>query len=241
MATIQYSHPGFCPCCEKHVIFSSTSVWYRDFLHCPECTSIVRERALALILEEVAPRWREADIHESSPSNSGISAKLYAQAHNYIASHFYPKLKLGENVGTFRNENLENQTFEKESFDLVVTLDVMEHVFDPARVYQEIYRTLRPGGIYLHTFPIKKEQTADAIRRAELKPDGSVSHLTETPEYHGNPIDTAGALVTFDYGYDITQRIAEWAPFDVRIVRFWDEWHGIIGEFTEVVICRKTA
>jgi hypothetical protein len=70
-------------------------------------------------------------------------------------------------------------------------------------------------------------------------PEGAVRHLIEPAEYHGNPIDASGSLVTFDYGYDIGRQIAAWAPFDVRISRFWDSTYGIIGEFTEVAVCTK--
>ncbi|WP_262296545.1 hypothetical protein [Microvirga sesbaniae] len=65
----------------------------------------------------------------------------------------------------------------------------------------------------------------------------------EEPEYHGNPADPSdpegGSLVTYRYGYDVADLIAEWAPFDVEIRRFNDRTHGIIAEFTEVIVCRK--
>lgn len=64
-------------------------------------------------------------------------------------------------------------------------------------------------------------------------------YLVAEPEYHGNAVDERGSLVTFDYGYDIGQQITEWAPFDVRIQRFVDHTHGILGEYTEVVVCQK--
>ena len=219
-------------------MFSSKDPWFRDRLLCSSCGSIVRERAVALVLNEVMPDWRRAAIHESSPGNRGIAAKMKREAPLYIASHYWPGQVLGRRINGFRNENLEAQTFADNSLDLVISLDVMEHVFDPAAVYCEVYRTLKPGGIYLHAFPIRKWQVQGAVRRAELGADGAVRHLVE-PEYHGNPIDASGSLVTFDYGYDISRQIAEWAPFNVRISRFWDPQHGIIGEYTEVVICRK--
>jgi hypothetical protein len=59
------------------------------------------------------------------------------------------------------------------------------------------------------------------------------------PEYHGNPIDNAGALVTYDYGYDLHDLIAKWSDFDVTISRFHDRTHGIVAEFSEVIVCRK--
>lgn len=152
---------------------------------------------------------------------------------------FFPDKPEGEFVGHLRNEDLENQTFFDDTFDIVITLDVMEHVFHPAKVYQEIYRTLCPGGLYIHTFPIRKWLVEGGIQRAEQKPDGAVNFLVEPPEYHGSP--TGPSLVTYDYGYDVTRAIAEWAPFDVRILRFWDQHHGIIGDYTEVVVCKKAA
>jgi SAM-dependent methyltransferase len=235
-----YSYDGFCPCCEKDVTFTTAELWYRDHLLCPICNSNVRERALALVLQQVAPAWRTLRIHESSPGEREISMKFRSQAPGYVASHFFPTSPKGEYIGYFRNEDLENQTFHDESFDLVISLDVMEHVFNPEMVYREVYRTLRSGGSYIHTFPIRKHQTEAAVRRAEHNSDGSIRHLVETPEYHGNPIDASGSLVTFDYGYDIARQIAEWASFDVRVSRFWDRRHGIIGEYTEVIECRKS-
>jgi SAM-dependent methyltransferase len=161
------------------------------------------------------------------------------QAPRYLASYFYPGTPAGEFVKNLRNENLEEQTFFDETFDLVITLDVMEHVFNPQKVYQEIYRTLCKGGFYIHTFPIRKWLVESASPRAEVADDGTVRLLVLPPEYHGSP--DGESLVTFDYGYDIARQISEWAPFNVRIIRFWDQYHGIIGEYTEVIVCQKPA
>jgi hypothetical protein len=235
--TAMYNNSGFCPCCERATTFMSSEEWYRDHLICSNCQSIVRERAVALTLNEMTPKWRSQRIHESSPADRGISKKLRLQAPRYLASYHFPNKPVGEFVGHLRNENLEKQTFFDETFDIVLTLDVMEHVFNPAKVYQEIYRTLCKGGFYIHTFPIRKWLVESAIPRAEMAHDGRVKFLVLPPEYHGSP--DGESLVTYDYGYNIAQQIAEWAPFDVRVIRFWDRNHGIIGEYTEVIVCRK--
>jgi SAM-dependent methyltransferase len=236
---ITYQHSGTCPICERSVTFTAVGEWFRDSLLCPVCRSVVRERALALVLNELRPNWRSLVVHESSPINRGISAKLRAEGKKYTASQYFLGQPLGATVRGFRNEDLERQTFPSDSLDIAVTLDVMEHVFHPELVYREIYRTLKPGGVYIHTFPISKGLVAPFRRRAVLELDGTVRHLIEPPQYHGNPIDTEGSLVTFDYGYEIDRQIALWAPFDVRVMRFWDQTHGIIGEFSEVVTCIK--
>lgn len=231
---------GFCPICEKSAIFTAENDWYRDFLTCRSCHggSVPRERALALIMNELRPNWRNLSIHESSAANRGISLKMSSEASGYVGSQYYPDHPFGNQIGSYRNENLEALTFDDETFDITVTLDVMEHVYHPDKVFQEIHRTLRCGGIYLCTFPVRKEQVAACERRFELMPDGSRKDFKE-PEIHGNPVNGEGSIVTVDWGYDFHQQVPKWAPFDVRVYRFADITHGIIGEYTEVVICLK--
>lgn len=232
---------GFCPICESAATFVADGPWLRGTLKCRSCEkgSVPRERALAAVLNRECPDWRTLSIHESSPMQRGISLKLQRQAKHYVGSHFFPEEPFGTIVKGWRNENIEQQTFESDTFDLVITLDVTEHVFHPDRMFKEIWRTLKPGGLYISTFPIRKRLVEATVPLARLHPDGTVEFLKDPPEYHGNPIDGAGALVTWDYGYDIHQQIAEWAPFDVEITRFADRHQGIIGEYTEVVVCRK--
>ncbi len=235
-----YEEEGYCPVCESEVTFYAEQEPLRDYLLCRECHSMVRERALALVLDRLVPDWRNRKIHESSSAGRGISAKMAREAQNYVSSQFFPNSTMGAIIDGHRNENLECQSFEDKVFDLVITLDVMEHVFHPQKAYLEIYRTLQPGGYYIHTFPIYKQYTEGQIKLAQLNSDGSIHHISSRPEYHGNPVDPNGSLVTFYYGYDVSKSIAEWAPFDVEILRFWDRRHAIMGDFTEVIVCRKS-
>jgi SAM-dependent methyltransferase len=200
--------------------------------------SIPRERALALVLQEICPDWASRRIHESSPADRGMSEVLRTEASNYVASQYYDDKPLGSMVGRFRNENLEQQTFDNEAFDIVVSLDVMEHVYHPDRAFSEIHRTLVSNGVYICTFPVRKDVVKGHTRRFELLSDGSRKDFVE-PEFHGNPVGDGRAIVTFDYGYDVHQSIGSWADFDVRFYRFNDRTHGILGEYTEVVVCRK--
>ena len=232
-----YDRPGFCPICAAEVRFTATQAWYRDFLHCSGCRSIPRERALALVLERNFPDWRTLAIHESSPAERGISAKLKRECPGYVATQFFPGAARGAVVQGFRNENLEALTYPDASFDLVVTLDVMEHVNRPDEVLREVSRTLRPGGAYLFTVPTYKGRI-ETERRAHFRSDGSVEHMAE-PEYHGNPVSDKGALVTFHYGYDFAALISAWSWLDVEVSRFHDHRHGVIGDFTEVYLARR--
>lgn len=231
---------GWCPICEQTTTFVANHKWLRGALNCRGCRngSVPRERALALVLERWAPGWRDLRIHESSPMQRGISLKLRKQCRHYTGSHYHPDMAPGATVAGSRNENLEQQTFPDSSFDIVITLDVFEHVFHPGDMMREIYRTLRPGGFYLCTFPIRPYQVESHKPRVRRAADGSLEFLAK-PEYHGNPISGEGSLVTFDYGYAIHNMIPHWAPFEVEITRFNKRSAGILGEYTEVVLCTR--
>lgn len=232
---------GYCPICEAATTFRAHGRWYRGTLMCRTCEngSVPRERALALMLNRLRPHWRQLLIHESSPVNRGLSVKIRRECDGYIATHFFPEEPMGSIVNGFRNENFENTTFDDSAFDIVMSLDVLEHVFNPDLLFKDVHRTLRPGGLFISTFPIRKYQVEPHVQRARTTPTGSVEHLVTPPEYHGNPISGSGALVTYDYGYDIHQVIPKWAPFEVEITRFHNRNFGIIGEYTEVITCYK--
>jgi SAM-dependent methyltransferase len=243
MATAEpflFEYEGSCPICQGKVTFRADGPWLRDTLICQSCVngSVPRERALALVLNEVVPAWRECRIHESSPVDRGISSKLRTEGKSYTATQFFPDAALGEMHQGFRNEDLQNLTFPDGSFDLFISLDVFEHIPNPRLAACEIWRTLTGGGMMISTFPVRNSQLIALEPRAVFNSDGTITHLKE-PEYHGNPVSSEGALVTVDYGYEIHKLIAQWAPFDVRVYRFADREHGILGDYTEVFVCRK--
>ena len=66
----------------------------------------------------------------------------------------------------YQIEDALNLTFSANSFHLLTSVDVMEHVGDPKRMTEEIARVLRPGGLALITFPqINFPWTYDPINR----------------------------------------------------------------------------
>src|SRR5437016_3486627 len=111
MDGFKYEQRGYCPCCERPTVFSSEDPWFRDHLLCASCSSLVRERALALIISETMPNWRVIAIHESSPVIYYLYSKMMLEALGYIGTHYLPDEELGKEVRGFRNENLEGTDF----------------------------------------------------------------------------------------------------------------------------------
>jgi len=177
---------GYCPICEADAKFEAPGGWLRDSYKCTACGSIPRERALMKVINTHFPEWRTATVHESSPGARGATVKLKNGCENYIPSQYFPEKENGSLIGKTRVEDLEALTFEDESIDLHISQDVLEHVFDPAAVFSEINRTLKPGGMHIFTAPLVNKHKP-TVNRAKLSDSGDVIHLME-PSYHGNPV-----------------------------------------------------
>ncbi len=235
--TYLFEHSGRCPICETDVTFSANNQWFRDHLLCPLCQSIPRERALMHCVEQFFPGWRKLRIHESSPGGRGASVKLQ-QAPGYVSSQYLPSMGLGErHPAGWLNQDLEAQTFADGAFDLVITQDVFEHIFDIDAAAREIARTLRPGGAHVFTTPLVNK-AKPSEEKAQRAADGSVHYLAP-PEYHGNPVDDAGSLVTWHFGFDLAARVLVAACMPTVIVSMDRLDLGIRAEYIEVLISFK--
>lgn len=226
------SNPGWCACCRNETDFEETGVWLRDQYLCRHCQSIPRFRAINLILDKYFPGWEQQRLHESSPCNDFISA----YSADYSSSYFFGDVEPGCEYNGARCENLEELTFATDSFDLFVTQDVLEHVFNPGRAIGEIMRVVRPGGAHVFTAP-KQRDLRSTVQRATLE-NGEIQHLLE-PQYHGNPIGDGRALVTWDYGDDFEAHLWAWCGYPTATYVTRDRSLGLDGEFLEVFVTRK--
>ena len=107
----------------------------------------------------------------------------------YVASFCYPGVPPGHDAPGIRCEDLEQLTFGDAQFDLVITQEVFEHVFDYRKAFREVMRTVRAGGAHVFTTPKYKH-----LRRTRIVQFARMvrSFISPTPEYHGNPIDASG-------------------------------------------------
>ena len=229
---------GFCPCCNKNVSFVSKNSWYRDNLCCSNCDSIPRERALMKCLEVFFPLWRNYKIHESSPTMwRGPSAKFRDECKYYFASQYWPDKKLGVSVDGITNIDIEKQSsIKSNSFDLVVTQDVFEHLYNPEKAAKEIARTLKKGGAHIFTVPmVNKEKPT--VKWSIIK-NNEVRFLHDE-EYHSNPVDPKGSPVSYHYGYDLAYLLNKWGKTPTMMVYIDDLSLGIRAEYIEVLISRK--
>lgn len=234
-AKYQYQQEGYCVICENETLFKSEDPWLRDFYYCSNCRSIPRERHLHKIIKDEYPDWQSLIIHESSPSNTFIAEKCA----NYSFSHYLPDIPNGEfNEIGVQSQNLEELTFQDETFDLFITGDVFEHVFNAPRAFNEIMRVLKPGGAHIFTTP-KWKSIDRSFQRAGLNKKGEVIYF-EPIEYHGNPISDGKSLVTWTWGRDFEKLLQVWTSSPVTTYVTVSPYLGIEGEFLEVFRQEKT-
>lgn len=124
------------------------------------------------------------------------------------------------------NENVESLSFPASSFDIVVTQDVFEHVADPRKGFAEICRVLANGGSHVFTVPWFPHA---ATRSRAIIDSGRVEHLLPA-QYHGDPVNSAEALVFTDFARDLPELIENTTGMYTQIHAIEDERFGIKGD-----------
>lgn len=224
---------GYCHCCRSQTFFEELGPWLRDQYVCLTCNSIPRQRHLNYIMDSEIPNWENLLIHESSPSNDFIKR----HSNYYSHSQFFPEIKLGDQKNGIRSENLERLTYPNSTFDIFITQDVLEHVFNPDIAVKEIMRVLKTGGIHIFTAP-KNNLIKKSYPRAKLVKDNVIDYLCDK-QYHGSPIGDGQSLVTWDYGKDFEQLLNQWSRCSTVTYVTRDRELGIDGEYLEVFLTTK--
>lgn len=154
---------------------------------------VERELSERMILEEVTP-FRKLIESRLGPFNG--SEYFGADKTPGVAYEFKGRMVVHEDMCALSRRD--------ESVDLIVHLDVLEHIPDMARGLNECFRVLRPGGHLLMTVPFYDNR--NTVQRALIS-DGKVVNVLP-PSFHGNPIDGNGTLVFNEPGIDLLSSIS---------------------------------
>ncbi len=177
---------------------------------CPACHASRRNSDIAKIiiqtyfdntilsLSEAVPEFWKTAIFE--PQCSGVIHEQLRSLPYYTASEFFDSVKTGTlNADGKRCEDLQQLTFSDNTFDLVITQDIFEHIQDPERAFREIFRILKPGGYHIFTIPLHEGRIT--IRRIIQR--GGSEEYPLPRVYHGDPLRNEGSPVYTDFGDDI--------------------------------------
>ena len=157
---------------------------------------------------------------------------------NLVGSEFlgYDK-KPGQVIDEIRNEDAMNLSFENNSFDVIVSNDVYEHVPNINNALSEAYRVLKKSGTLLISIPFSSKNVK-TVRRAEIK-SGEIKHLL-SPSHDSNPIaQKEGSLVFYDYGWDFLDFLKTAGFDDAYTLGYYDLFYGHLGNGLQFIFSAK--
>ena len=212
---------GWCGACEAPARFlfeprDDGTIDLREQMVCEHCGLNARHRVSLGLLAELCPDSATARVYateQASPAFRWLKAH-YAEA---IGSEFFTPDQAGAlksylhallgDRAQLEREDVTDLSFEDESFDAVVSSDVLEHVPDFRAALENFYRVLAPGGDLVLTVPFL-DASQESLRRAEIDDNGEVRHLVE-PEYHGDPVSPDGVLAFHSFGWDLLDALRD--------------------------------
>jgi SAM-dependent methyltransferase len=209
---------GRCDVCGNVGEFVRTDVPTRESHQCRSCNASLRYRAQAaaiataygspgLSLTELieVPSFRELAIYE--PGIAGPLRYVLRRLPRHVNSYYWPDVVPGDSHDGVRCEDLRQLTFPDESFDLVISSDIFEHVRGPMDGFAEMFRVLRPGGRHVFTVPMIWPLPSTTVARVDYS--GPEDRHLQPPVYHGSPTDPKGSLVYTDFGMDLPESLRE--------------------------------
>lgn len=132
-------------------------------------------------------------LHVLEAASYGPIHEILRKLNGYKFFEYFRDTPSGKYENGILSNDLQDLSFHDNSFDLIITQDVFEHIIDPIKAFHEIRRVLRLGGHHVFTVPLHENRRS--ISRRKLR-----------EVYHGDPLSD-GILVQNDWGFDIVDII----------------------------------
>lgn len=212
---------------------------WREGLACDGISSRVRGvmRCIEMFVEEqtlLSPRIYAAE------GLTHFALRLRGLYPRFVGSEFTTDRQRKEWMYPIPCEDLQQLSLPSNSFDVVSTNEVLEHVPSIDRALAEIFRVIRPGGWHFGTVPFRFMDERGQ-RRAMIDRSGKTLHLME-PEYHGDPMNEGGVLVFELPGWDLIERARNAGFCDVFMKFMVSSTYGVLSEHIGGVLvfcCQK--
>ena len=246
---------GLCNLTAAETDFSISSDNLREDVVSQTTHSINRHRQVVCALSMALFGYPHASLAEITAHVNRRALRAYSAEANsalflFLKQHMNPDLftyseyfgeehQSGAVVNGVIHQDLQQTSFEDESFDVILTCEVFEHIPDAHRAEREVVRILKPGGVYCFTVPFIPHGEHDLVL-AEKTPDGKIRHFEE-PQYHGDPLrPEEGILVYNIFSFNDLKRRFEALGCRFSTYRFWSKSLGILGNNGWVHVVRKS-
>ena len=234
---------GYCPVCGCYTIMKNWMSNLRDSGWCIKCKASNRQRQMAILIcnrflqGDTSPikslqlqtslqkfQNRQLDIYNTEAT--GALHTNLSSFPGYICSEYLgDQYQSGQVFDDVRHESLLNLSFSDESFDLIITSDVLEHIPFPYKAFQEIWRVLKPGGFHIFSVPFHQVGYGDDVRA--VKENDEIVFIKE-PIYHIDPSSDEDILVYTIFSIEMLVQL-EKLGFVTYFYRFYSPPLGILG------------
>lgn len=231
--------PGYCPVCGRFTIFGAWQTNWRETGICAICRSTNRQRQIAYVLCMAISNYTGISVRSLKDLHKVSSLSIYnTEAHgslhaalsglpNYIASEYFgPEHISGEIINGVRHEDLMSLSFSDNSFDIILSSDVFEHIPQPYQAHQEIWRVLRPNGRHIFTVPFHQTRYLDDV----LAKPGKMGkpEIVKEAVYHADPLRPEGILVYTIFSLEMLIHLCR-IGFRTHMYRLYRPFWGILG------------
>lgn len=152
-----------CPICQVKL----KSFHYIDDLNsiCPKCGALSRHRAIALMFrgklgDSFPKKYISRVLHFAA--DVSLSKFLSQQVAYYHTADFHHPDQIGSHFDSSRDIEADMTSMPHISsnyYDVVIALDVLEHIANDNLAFSEVYRILSPNGVFCFSVPIQREFT----------------------------------------------------------------------------------
>ena len=232
---------GTCNVCGKRTIFLCTDLeTARGNMFCFYCRSSSRKRHVAKhvicdaikdvsSIAQIPALDREISIYVLDIGDAFY--KVLKEYPHFFSSMFDPEIDAGTRMDErVYCQNVEELTFDDESFDIVISEDIFEHVRNFKKGFESVVRVLKPGGYHIFTVPFNFH--IPTIVRVDTSTQEDI-HLLP-PEYHGDRI--RGHILAYrTFGFDLFDTL-ESLGFETtaHLSKYEDQKNGILDSYVFV-------
>jgi len=210
---------------------------FRERLVCKSCNLNSRQRFMVGYLKKLSKNKKIKDVYlYEQITDFYDNLKGIFKDFNIVGSEYLGwEKKSSQVINGIRHEDALNLSFKNESFDVIISNDVFEHVPDIKKTIKEAYRVLRKNGFLIISIPFTN--CKKTVQRAIMK-NGSIKHLL-VEQYHGNPLSEKGSLVFYDFGWDFLDVCKNSGFEDVHMLGYYSSKYSYIGNGLQYIFIAK--
>ena len=194
-------------------------------------------------LAEFAAAKASKEMQVWNTEHEGAISEALRDMRGFVASEYFgqshtPGTFVKKNGKRVRHEDLKSTSFKNDTFDLILSSEVFEHVPNPYEAFKEVLRILKPGGKHIFTVPFFERNGKDTIF-ATLEEDGVFRWTGDEKPMHGDSVRPEGIPVFTIFGQELARKLCGLGfHVEVKVVENIPE-AGILGEGSIYFVATK--